>query len=364
MSITAERTMTEKNLTAHRRNARKSRGPATAKGKERVRDAKLRHGFYSKDRDTALLALGEDPKELDAVAKAVRQQWQPANGFEELMVLRLERAVWRMNRADRMQEGHALRQAKELNDGREDRLHAQMMNLRVTEASLQTLAQSVAQEHYVTTPADLELIKSLHEEGAVKEMGAMAIGLFYQLQEPGAPGPGEEDADQPPADPYAGVREAMRVVTEGRAMFGLKPFTDEELIARGTPPPPPLPRPGQPEAGANAEDAANPYSDITEEEWQAREAPRQLLQNILTRQLEQCQARRLFNLRDCMKGPTTYERAAEIAPDSHAQLMQRMEDSNFRQFWRLTNLLLKLKRQTAGRGGLENRQESGNVTDK
>ena len=53
--------MTEKNLAAHRENGRKSRGAATAAGNERARAANLRHGFYSRETDQALEALGERP---------------------------------------------------------------------------------------------------------------------------------------------------------------------------------------------------------------------------------------------------------------------------------------------------------------
>jgi len=212
--------MTGKNLAAHRRNARKSRGAATPGGKEQVRDANLLHGFYSQDRDTALRALGENPDEFEAVVEAVREQWQPANRFQELLVLRMARAIWRLNRSDRTQEGYALRQAKDVNNSREDRLHAQMMRLKMTAASLQSLAQAVA-----------------------------------------------------------------------------------------------------------------------------RERARQLLENILTRQVEHCEALRVANLRECLAGPSTFERAAEIAPTHpDARLMRRMQDSNFREVRRVTNLLLKIKR--------------------
>jgi hypothetical protein len=38
--------------------------------------------------------------------------------------------------------------------------------------------------------------------------------------------------------------------------------------------------------------------------------------------------------------------AARMAPnDENVLLMRRMQDSNFRQVWRVTNLLLKIKRQ-------------------
>jgi hypothetical protein len=86
--------------------------------------------------------------------------------------------------------------------------------------------------------------------------------------------------------------------------------------------------------------------DLTAQEWEAREPVRQLLEHILMRQAELCEAQRVACLRECLAGPTPYERAAEIAPTHpNAALMQRMEDSSFRQVWRTTNLLLKIKRQ-------------------
>ncbi len=64
------------------------------------------------------------------------------------------------------------------------------------------------------------------------------------------------------------------------------------------------------------------------------------------RQMELCETQRKAILKDSLAGPSPYERAAEIAlahPD--ATLMQRMEESSFRQIWRITNLLLKIKRR-------------------
>ena len=66
-------------------------------------------------------------------------------------MISLGRALWLMNRAARMQEGYAVRQAQEVSSGREDRLHAQMMRLKMTEERLRRLAESVECEHYVTT---------------------------------------------------------------------------------------------------------------------------------------------------------------------------------------------------------------------
>jgi hypothetical protein len=89
-----------------------------------------------------------------------------------------------------------------------------------------------------------------------------------------------------------------------------------------------------------------PDSDIFSEEWEAREPVRRLLEHILSRQVQLCEAQRRATLRESLLGPSPYERAAEIAPaHTNALLMRRMQDSSFREVWRVTNLLLKVKRQ-------------------
>ncbi len=76
--------------------------------------------------------------------KAIKEEWHPSRPFQEMLVARQARAVWRGERADRMQEGYALRQAQKVNQSREARVHAQMMRLKMAEGSLKSLAQSVA----------------------------------------------------------------------------------------------------------------------------------------------------------------------------------------------------------------------------
>ncbi len=443
MSLTKKRTLTEKRIAANQANGKRSRGPATPQGRERIRDADLRHGFYSQDQDNALRTLGENPQEFDAVVKSVMEKWPPADGFEERLAMRLARAMWRMERGDRMQEGYALRQAKEVGQSRESRLHAEMMRLKMRATSLQLLAQSVAQEHYVTTPADLDQVKSLRDEGAMKELGDIAVALFYQLQEPGAPGPGEGETEEG-EDPEV---EARRVINSCRAIFGLGPLdpapeaevapassrpkerrqdagatresqqeagaaeaevapassrpkerrqdagatresqqeagaaeaevapassrpqerrqdagatreSQQEAGAAEAEVAPASSRPqerrqdagatreSQQEAGAAEAEEDERYPNISSEEWEAREPVRHLLENILKRQVELCEAERIANLRECVKGPSPYERAAEIAPiQRNAILMRRMEDASFRQVARITSLLLKIKRR-------------------
>jgi hypothetical protein len=336
MSLVKKHALTQKKLAANRRNQKLSHGPATAQGRERLRAAHLRHGFYAQAEEVALRALGEEPAEFQELLEGLREKWNPADALQEGLVTRLARALWLMNRADRMQEGYALRQAKERNLGREDRLHAQMMRLKMTSASLQSLAQSVAGEHYVTTAADLELMKNLHQEGVAKEMGEMTLALFYQLQGPGAPAPGEpEEGGHPEAD-------VRKVVAKIRQIFGLS--TDPEPEA-DVGPAPSQPQDGQPVAEASEAEQEGPTSGISSAEWEAREPVRQLLEHILSRQVELCEAQRSATLRECLTGPSPYERAAEIAPThGTATLMRRMQDSNFRQVVRLSSLLMRMKR--------------------
>jgi hypothetical protein len=400
MSLRKKPTLTAERVAASRANGRLSSGPATCEGRERIRDANTRHGFYSKAEGAALRALGEDPAEFDAVVSALMQKWRPANGFEKLLVMRLARAIWGVERGHRMQEGYALRQAKDVNRGREDRVHAQMMRQKMTSASLQTLAQAVARERYVTTPDDLELMKSLYREGEVKEMGEMAVALFYQLQRSGAPDPDEPGEGGGRSDPDAEVR---KVIARIRDIFGLSTsgpepeadvatdsrvsFPDREAGA-GSQPQESREVPSQDSeeiaesatAGADAtlassgpqgseddpgltgaeEEGAD--SGISSKEWEAREPVRRLLEHILARQAELCEAERQATLRESLLGPSPYERAAEIAPaHRNALLMRRMQDSSFREVWRVTNLLLKVKRQAREEISLKSRPGSLNV---
>jgi hypothetical protein len=226
-----------------------------------------------------------------------------------------------------------------------------MMRLKITADSLRLLVQSVARKHYVTTPEDLEKMKNLHQEGVLKDMGEIALALFYQLQ---APGTGEDGLDP--------QESARRVVAQVKEIFGIGMTAD-------FPPPPSAtadssqPQGGRQDAPAGVAPDFSPahahlkvgategekderYPSITAAEWEARERPRQLLENILGRQVEICEAQRKALLRESLKGPSPYERAAEIAPTHpNVPAVQKMEYYNLRQVERLTNLLMKLKRQ-------------------
>jgi hypothetical protein len=311
----------------------------------RVRAALLRSGFNVPTEEAAMRALGEDPARFQELLEALWEEWNPAGGLQEGLVIGLARAMWLANRADRMQEGYALREAQEVNSGRQERLHARMMRFKITAERLRRLAESVAEEHYVTTPEDLEKMKTLHEEGVLKDMGEIALMLFYQLQVPG----GDENG----LDPYEVGR---RMVAQAQAIFGIglhhPPTPPANAAADVAPGFSPAPADLKVSATENAQlkvsataEQDKRYPSISVAEWERRERPRQLLENILTRQVDICEEQREALLKESVKGPSPYERAAEIAPTlANSGQMRRMQDSNLRDIRRSTNLLLRIKR--------------------
>jgi hypothetical protein len=144
--------MTTKRIAASQANGRRSQGPATPEGRERIRAANIRHGFYSQAEEVALACLGEDPAELARLRQNLHDDLQPRSPLQAEMGEHLAQVLWRWKRAGRMQEGYALRLARNANLTREDRLHGQMMRLKITSETLLLLSQSVAREDYFTTP--------------------------------------------------------------------------------------------------------------------------------------------------------------------------------------------------------------------
>ncbi len=343
MSLVKKPTMTEEKLAANQRNAPLSRGPVTPEGKQRSRAAHLRHGLNAKPQDWALQCLGEDPERFEELREELGQEFPCATRLQQELVNRLARVLSLMDRAERWQEGEALRRARSVDAGRDNRLHARMMRLKMTAETLRSLARSVAAWHYVTTREDLEVIKKLHQQGVMTEMGEIALDLFYHLQAP--------DTDQ---DGVSEEEKARGVVNSIRSIFGLGKIEEdvamltpagETLVVRAE---------GSQEAGPTDEegeesDKDDRYPTISEEDWPPRERARKLLRNILSRQAEACEAQRKSLLQESLAGPSPIELAAESAPShKEALVMRHIQDANMREVRRITNLLLKLQRQERG----------------
>jgi hypothetical protein len=344
MSLVKKAVMTERKSAASRSNGSQSLGPATEEGREHCASVNVRHGFYAQAPDTALLPLGQDPARFEELRAGLYQEFSPQGTLQEELVNRLARVLLLVDRAERSHEGHALRRAQSADRGRDNRLHARMMRLKMTVETLRSLARAVAEWHYVTTKEDLEVMKKVHQEGVTTEMGEIALDLFFQLQEP--------DTDKDGASKEERYRGA---VNSFRSIFGLDRITQpvsmlepsgERIVIR----PEGYIDPNAPADDEEGEDSDKDdrYPSIAEEDWKPRERARKLLKNILSRQAEACEAQRKALLKESLAGPSSYELAAEMAPgNDESLLLRRTQDANIREVSRLTNLLLKLKRQAS-----------------
>jgi hypothetical protein len=86
---------TEKQKAASRANGRKSRGPVSAMGKDRIRSNALKHGL------TAKLTVwpNESPRQFQALLVAMLDRFAPKDDLEFLCVEEMAMAKWRQRRS-------------------------------------------------------------------------------------------------------------------------------------------------------------------------------------------------------------------------------------------------------------------------
>jgi hypothetical protein len=291
MSLVRKRALTPQTLAAFRSNGRHSRGPTSPEGIERIRAANLRHGFYSQAQGGALRALGEDPAEFQHLLESLMATWQPADEFESRLVTRLARALWRMERGDRIQESMAVAQLERL-DGNVERLAREagaQYEKRMT--LLKSLTAAVAQEDYFTSLGEIRLFDDIYgsePKGRPEEI----FVLLYRLLK-------TRPQDSKPAD-----------------------------------------------------DEPTPIPTIPVAEGRERREARKELQDLLSQEVQVFKEARSERGDELLETTSPYYRDTMMAPfHSRAALMARMEDSSFRQVERITNLLSKLQARAAQRTG-------------
>jgi len=96
-----ETTVSQAKIEANRRNALKSTGPRTERGKANVRFNALKHGFFAKQVIQSSKLIGEDWKELRDLWRRLIEQYQPIGASEELLVEEIAVGFWRKRRAVR-----------------------------------------------------------------------------------------------------------------------------------------------------------------------------------------------------------------------------------------------------------------------
>ena len=306
MSLLQSLEMTEKNLAAHRRNARQSRGAATPNGKERSRAANLRHGSYSKLRNEALVALGEDPVQLAALIAGAHQQWRPANAHQAWMVEHLARLQWRIQRCERRQETVEAQHVKQVEERRRERtgqLHDDYANI---EGVLRGILRDALRRDFYASPGYIQAFtRAFH--GQLDRGLREILEVLHRLREP-------ED-----------LPEVQEPLPEGATNDRDWKETREvnEAMAQEEP----LPLPEVPVAEGEERD-----------EW--REELLYLARQESTGQEEVWQP--FFEKND--RPLTTAERDELVAScDKQMERPRREEEACFRRFWRLGTLLMKLQ---------------------
>jgi hypothetical protein len=89
----------EKQLQANRKNAQKSTGPRTAKGKAKISKNAFKHGLLSED----IIIPGEDPKLFAYIKQELVEQLDPI-GFQEAEIAeRMAVLMWRLRRVYRVE---------------------------------------------------------------------------------------------------------------------------------------------------------------------------------------------------------------------------------------------------------------------
>jgi hypothetical protein len=86
-------------IAANRRNALKSTGPTSARGKTAVTRNALRHGLTAE----RVVCFDETEADFAAFAEGVRAALEPADPIEEQLVERIALGAWRLRRAYRVE---------------------------------------------------------------------------------------------------------------------------------------------------------------------------------------------------------------------------------------------------------------------
>ncbi len=98
---------TEKQAAANRKNARRSTGPKTAAGKEKVRYNAVTHGLLVK----ATLLPDEDEAAFNALSTRIRNDLRPVGEMESILVDRIINIEWRLRRFSHVETGLFIREA-------------------------------------------------------------------------------------------------------------------------------------------------------------------------------------------------------------------------------------------------------------
>jgi len=100
-----KRPVSERKIQANRRNALRSSGPKTARGKRTVARNAIKHGFLAQE---VVITAGDGKENLEEFHAMVERLWEyyePVGVVEEILVQRIATCWWRLARAIRAENG-------------------------------------------------------------------------------------------------------------------------------------------------------------------------------------------------------------------------------------------------------------------
>jgi hypothetical protein len=148
-------------IEANRRNAEKSSGPRSVKGKSVSRFNALKSGIYAQ----AQVIPGEDAEELEALAASYQDDFLPETGPEWFLVDSMLRADWQMRRLQKIETRLWEQEIREA----EDRAKAYQPNEAV--ARLERRMDAVARSFFRALKEMKEIIAREREAEEEKEAG-------------------------------------------------------------------------------------------------------------------------------------------------------------------------------------------------
>ena len=165
---------------ASRRNGARSRGPKTASGKARSAQNALKHGLRAARH---VVLPDEDAAEFAALEAALTDELAPQDTLQALLVGRIARAAWRLERAERLEVdlfAERLRLAADggvglalIRDGNSTRSFETVLRYR-----------SAAQAEFMRA---LKTLKALQAEAATPVRAAEAVARVEPRRGPGSP---------------------------------------------------------------------------------------------------------------------------------------------------------------------------------
>ena len=290
MSLIRKRRSTEKELAASRANGGKSRGPATEMGKARSAAGRLRHGLLSVRADGPMEEFGEDAEEYKQLMDSLIEDLQPRAGLELELVAGMRGTIWRLRRAERMQDGAVLRRLRTGLHIEDLALRPKLSYAREVYGRLLALGQALQCRGYIPSPEEIAQLKA-------------ALG-------------------QNPLPAAQRLMDLLHVLGEVGASISASPGEDARLNA----------------SPAGAEEKTK--------------AVYQEVMHALDKTLLQHRALLDMALEESDKVRSPENIAALMASDKESSLqMQKLSDSYIRQLWRLTRMFLMLRRTAPEEAG-------------